>query len=124
MPRVKRGVNAIKKRRTVMKLAKGYRGARHKKIKAAREAVMHALVYAYRDRRVRKREFRQLWIARINAAARMFDISYSRLIDGLNKAGVEVNRKILADLAIRNQAEFGAYVKLAKSHLPAVAAAN
>lgn len=124
MPRVKRGVNALKKRRTVMKLAKGYRGARHKKIRSAREAVIHALVYAYRDRRVRKREFRQLWIARINAAARMFDLSYSRLMGGLTKAGVAINRKVLADLAIRNQAEFAAYVKLAKSHFPAAAAAN
>ena len=75
MPRVKRGVNAIKKRHTVLKLAKGYRGARHKKLKAAREAVMHALVYAHRDRRVRKREFRSLWITRINAATRMHDMS-------------------------------------------------
>ncbi|NDD28577.1 MAG: 50S ribosomal protein L20 [Proteobacteria bacterium] len=124
MPRVKRGVIALKKRRTVMKLAKGYRGARHKKIKSAREAVMHALVYAYRDRRVRKREFRQLWIARINAAARMFDLSYSRLIGGLTKAGVAVNRKVLADLAINDQGSFAAYVNIAKSHLPATAAAN
>lgn len=122
MPRVKRGVNAIKKRRTVMKLAKGFRGARHKKIKAAREAVMHALNYGYRDRRVRKREFRQLWIARINAAARLHDMSYSRLMAGLAAAGVEVNRKILADLAVQDAAAFAEYVKLARSHQPAAAA--
>lgn len=117
MPRVKRGVNALKKRRTIMKLAKGYRGARHKKLKAGREAVIHALAYAYRDRRVKKREFRQLWIARINAAARTHEMSYSRLIDGLNKAGAIVNRKVLADLAISDAAAFAAYVQLAKTHL-------
>lgn len=122
MPRVKRGVNAIKKRRTVMKLAKGFRGARHKKIKSAREAVMHALTYSYRDRRVRKREFRQLWIARINAAARLFELSYSRLMAGLTRAGVEINRKLLADLAVRDIAAFEQYVTLAKNHPPAVAA--
>jgi large subunit ribosomal protein L20 len=117
MPRVKRGVNAIKKRRTVLKLAKGFRGARHKKIKSAREAVMHSLAYGYRDRRVRKRDFRRLWIARINAATRLHDMSYSRFLDGLTKAGVTVNRKILADLAVRDSAAFGEYVKLAKTHL-------
>ncbi len=122
MPRVKRGVNALKKRHTVMKLAKGYRGARHKKIKAAREAVNHALNYAYRDRRVRKREFRQLWIARINAACRELEISYNRLIDGLTKAQVEVNRKMLAELAISDRSAFAEYVKIAKSHLTATAA--
>jgi large subunit ribosomal protein L20 len=122
MPRVKRGVNAIKKRRTVMKMAAGYRGARHKKIKAAREAVIHALTYSYRDRRVRKREFRQLWIARINAAARMFELSYSRLVAGLTRAGVEINRKVLADLAVHDLKAFEAYVTLAKNNLPAVAA--
>lgn len=122
MPRVKRGVNAIKKRRTVMKLAKGFRGARHKKIKAAREAVMHALTYSYRDRRVRKREFRQLWIARINAAARQFELSYSRLMAGLTRAGVEINRKLLADLAVTDIEAFKQYVTLAKNHPAAVAA--
>lgn len=119
MPRVKRGVNAIKKRHTVMKLAKGYRGARHKKIKAAREAVIHALTYSYRDRRVRKREFRQLWIARINAAVRTHDMSYSRFMAGLTRAGIDVNRKVLADLAITDSAAFGEFVKLAKKHQPA-----
>lgn len=117
MPRVKRGVNAIKKRRTIMKLAKGYRGARHKKLKAGREAVIHALAYAYRDRRAKKREFRQLWIARINAAARLHELSYSRLIAGLTKAGAVINRKALADLALTDAAAFGEYVKLAKAHL-------
>lgn len=116
MPRVKRGVNAIKKRRTIMKLAKGYRGARHKKIKAAREAVMHALQYAYRDRREKKRDFRKLWIARINAAVRPFEMSYSRFISGLTKAGVTVNRKVLADLAITDTAAFAKYVELAKQN--------
>lgn len=124
MPRVKRGVNAIKKRRTVMKMAQGYRGARHKKIKAAREAVMHAMVYSYRDRRVRKREFRQLWIARINAAARALDLSYSRLVAGLTRAGIEINRKLLADLAVRDQTAFGEYVNLAKKHLAPAASAT
>ncbi|MBM3464323.1 MAG: 50S ribosomal protein L20 [Armatimonadetes bacterium] len=123
MPRVKRGVNAIKKRRTIMKLAKGYRGARHKKIKAAREAVMHALNYAYRDRRAKKREFRALWIARINAGTRLHDLSYSRFIEGLTKAGVTVNRKMLSELAIHDAAAFGEYVKLAKQNLPALAPA-
>ena len=122
MPRMKRGVNAIKKRRTVLKLAKGYRGARHKKLKSAREAVMHGLVYAYRDRRDRKREFRKLWIARINAGVRLVDadFSYSRFIAGLTKAGVAINRKILADLAVRDMTAFGEIVKLAKTHQPAV----
>lgn len=117
MPRVKGGVNAIKKRRTVLKLAKGYRGARHKKLRAAREAVMHGLVYSYRDRRVRKREFRSLWITRINAASRLHDMSYNRFMEGLNKAGVEVNRKILADLAVRDAAAFAEFVKVAKAHI-------
>ena len=117
MPRVKRGVNAIKKRRTVLKLAKGFRGARHKKLKAAREAVMHSLVYAFRDRRVRKREFRSLWITRINAASRLHDMSYNRFMEGLNKAGVAVNRKILADLAVRDATAFAELVKVAKAHI-------
>lgn len=117
MPRVKRGLNAIKKRRTVLKLAKGYRGARHKKLKSAREAVMHALVYSYRDRRVRKREFRSLWITRINAAVRLHDMSYNRFMEGLHKAGVEVNRKVLADLAVRDANAFAQLVKVAKANL-------
>jgi large subunit ribosomal protein L20 len=119
MPRVKRGVNAIKKRRTVLKLAQGYRGARHKKLKSAREAVMHALHYAYGDRRAKKRDFRKLWITRINAAVRQVDadMSYSRFINALTKAGVTINRKILADLAVADLGAFGEYVKLAKNHL-------
>jgi len=121
MPRVKRGVNALKKRHTIMKLAKGYRGARHKKVRAAREAVMHALNYSYNDRRLRKRDFRRLWIVRINAATRSHELSYNRFMEGLNKAGITINRKILADLAARDAAAFGEYVKLAKSHLAATA---
>lgn len=116
MPRVKRGLNAIKKRRTIMKLAKGYRGARHKKIKAAREAVMHALQYAYHDRKLKKRDFRKLWIARINAAVRTHELSYSRFISGLSKAGVLVNRKVLADLAVTDPGAFAQYVELAKKN--------
>jgi large subunit ribosomal protein L20 len=102
MPRVKRSLNAKKKRRKILKMAKGYFGSRHRLLKTATEAVDRALKYAYRDRRVRKREFRQLWIARINAAARLNDITYSRLIDGMNKAGVLLDRKILADLAVHD----------------------
>lgn len=114
MPRVKRGVNAIKKRRTIMKLAKGYRGARHKKIKAAREAVMHALQYAYHDRKLKKRDFRKLWIARIGAAARINGVSYSKLIAALKKKGIGLDRKILADLAVRDPGGFKAVVDAAK----------
>jgi large subunit ribosomal protein L20 len=117
MPRVKRGVNAIKKRRTVLKLAKGFRGARHKKLKSAREAVMHSLAYGFRDRRIKKREFRRLWITRINAAVHLHEMSYNRFIEGLTRAGVAVNRKILADLAVRDAAAFAEIVKVAKANL-------
>jgi large subunit ribosomal protein L20 len=117
MPRVKRGVNALKKRRKIMKLAKGYRGARSRKVKAGREAVMHAMAYAYRDRRAKKRDFRSLWIARINAAARINGLSYNRLIDGLKKAGVIVNRKILAEMAMTDAGSFTAYASMAKKQL-------
>lgn len=121
MPRVKRGTNALKKRRTIMKLAKGYRGARHKHIKAAREAVMHAMAYAYRDRRAKKRDYRKLWIARINAAANANGISYSRFMNGLKKAGVTVNRKILAELAATDTGAFAQFVTMAKQTLAASA---
>ncbi len=117
MSRVKRGVNALKKRRKVMKLAKGYRGARSRKLKAGREAVMHAMAYSYRDRRAKKRDFRSLWIARINAAARLNGLSYNRLIEGLKKAGVMVNRKILAELATTDAGSFTAYAAMAKKQL-------
>src|SRR5512136_3402066 len=102
MPRVKRSVTAKKKRRKILKMAKGYFGARGRLLRTATEAVERAMKYAYHDRRVRKRDFRKLWIARINAAARSYDITYSRLIDGMNKAHVVINRKVLADLAVHD----------------------
>lgn len=117
MPRVKRGINALKKRRKIMKLAKGYRGARSRRFKSAKEAVMHSLDYAYADRRRKKRDFRSLWIVRINAAARMNGISYNRFMEGLKKAGVQVNRKMLADIAVNDQKVFSDYVELAKISL-------
>lgn len=117
MPRVKRGTIAHRRHKKILKLAKGYWGARHRLYRTANEAVMHAGQYAYRDRRARKRDFRQLWIARINAAARMQGISYSRLADGLNKAGVEVNRKILAELAVSDMAAFARLAETAKQQL-------
>ena len=119
MARVKRAVNAHKKRRKVFKLAKGYFGARSKQYRAANQSVMKALSYAYVGRKLRKRDFRRLWITRINAAARMNGISYSRFIDGLKKAGVEMNRKVLADLAVRDAAAFTALCDVAKKALNA-----
>ena len=104
--RVKRGFKARRRRKKVLKLAKGYRGGRSKLYRTAADAVDKALMYAYRDRKVRKRDFRRLWIARINAAARMNNISYSRLIDGLKKANIELDRKILADLAVADPEGF------------------
>ena len=117
MPRVKRGTIALKKRRKLMKAVKGYRSARSRKVKAASEAFLSAQTYAYRDRRNKKRDFRRLWIARINAAARSNGLSYSRLINGLKKAGIELNRKMLADLAVRDEAAFAAIVEQAKAAL-------
>ena len=117
MPRVKRGVTAHAKHKKVLKSAKGYYGARRKVYRVAKQAVIKAGQYAYRDRRQKKRQFRALWIARINAEARNNDISYSRLMDGLNKAGVEVDRKMLADLAVHDQAAFSALVAQAKAAL-------
>jgi large subunit ribosomal protein L20 len=114
MPRVKRSITAKKKRRKILKMAKGYFGARSRLLRTATEAVSRALKYAYRDRRVRKREFRKLWISRINAAGRLHNISYSRLIDGLNRAGVEIDRKILADLAVSDPKGFTKIVSIAK----------
>ena len=114
MPRVKRSVVARKRRRRVLKKAKGYYGARSKLYGVAREAVEKAGVHAYRGRKQRKRQFRSLWIARINAAAREHDLSYSRLVAGLKKAGVEVDRKILAQLAIDDPKGFGELAALAK----------
>ena len=117
MPRVKRAVHSHKKRRKVLKLAKGFRGGHGRLLRSAKEAVARALRYAYRDRRVRKREFRALWITRVNAAARENGISYSRLLFGLKKAGVEVDRKILADLAVSDAAAFQALAEKAKAAL-------
>jgi large subunit ribosomal protein L20 len=114
MPRVKRSLTAHKKRRKVLKAAKGFLLSRSKLLRTATEAVSHAMSYAYRDRRVRKREFRRLWIARINAAARMNEISYSRLIDGMHKAGVEIDRRVLADLAVHEPRGFSEIAAIAK----------
>ncbi len=115
MPRVKRGVAARKRKNRILKQAKGYRGGRGNLLKSAREAVERGWRYAYRDRKQRKRQFRALWIARINAAAREHDLSYSRMIHGLTLAGVEVDRKILAELAVKDPQAFGSLAQLAKS---------
>ena len=117
MPRVKSGVTAHKRHNKILKLAKGYKGSKSKQFKKANETVMKALYYARRDRRAKKGVFRRLWIARINAAARANGISYSRLIAGLTKAGVEVNRKMLADLAISDANAFAQMVAVAKENL-------
>ena len=117
MPRVRTGVSAHRRHKKILKLAKGYKGSKSKQFKKANETVMKALYYARRDRRAKKGNFRRLWIARINAAARTNDISYSRLICGLTKAGVEVNRKMLADLAINDAAAFTQLVNVAKENL-------
>ena len=117
MARIKVGVTAHRRHKHILKLAKGYRGAKSKQFKKANETVIKALSYARRDRSVKKREFRRLWIARINAAARANDITYSRLIAGLTKAGVEVNRKMLADLAVNDAQAFAHMVAVAKENL-------
>jgi large subunit ribosomal protein L20 len=122
MARIKRGVQKIKHRRKVMKLAKGFRAARRRNYRVANEALLHSLAYAYRDRRVRKRDFRALWIARINAAARREGLTYSRLIAGLKKSGVVVNRKALADLAVHDQAAFAQLLATAKDAIGVPAA--
>lgn len=117
MPRVKSGVTAHKRHNKILKLARGYKGSKSKQFKKANETVMKALYYARRDRRAKKGVFRRLWIARINAAARANGISYSCLIAGLTKAGVEVNRKMLADLAITDAKAFAQMVEVAKASL-------
>jgi len=122
MARIKRGVQKIKHRRKVMKLVKGFRAARRRNYRVANEALLHSLAYAYRDRRVRKRDFRALWIARINAAARREGLTYSRLIAGLKKSGVVVNRKVLADLAVHDQAAFAELLRTAKDAIGTTAA--
>ena len=114
MARVKGAMHTRKRRKKILKLAKGYRGAKSKLFKTANQAVMKSLTYAYRDRKQKKRNFRQLWIARINAAARMNGISYSVLINGLKKQNIEVNRKMLADLAVNDMEAFAQLVKIAK----------
>ena len=113
MARVKRAVHAKKHHRAVLEQAQGYYGNKSRSFRAANEQVMHSLQYAYRDRRARKGDFRQLWIQRINAASRLHGMSYSRFIAGLKAAGVEVDRKMLADLAVRDDAAFGALVAVA-----------
>jgi len=115
--RVKRGFKARRRRKKVLKLAKGFRGGRSKLFRTAADAVDKALMYAYRDRRVRKRDFRKLWIARINAAARMNNLSYSKLIHGLKLAGVELDRKVLAELAISDPSGFSQIAGLASEQL-------
>ena len=119
MARVKRSVHAKKKRRTTLERAKGYYGNKSRSYRAANEQVMHSLQYAYRDRRARKGEFRRLWIQRINAACRENDLSYSRFIAGLHTAGVEVDRKVLADLAVTDPEAFAALVGVAREALGA-----
>lgn len=114
MARVKRGVASKKHRKATLERAKGYYGNKSRSYRAANEQVMHSLQYAFRDRRARKGDFRKLWIQRINAACRMNDISYSRFIAGLREAGVEVDRKALADLAVTDQAAFAALVETAR----------
>ena len=117
MARIKGGMNAKKKHNRVLKLAKGYRGARSKQYRVAKQSVMRALTSAYAGRKERKRQFRQLWIARINAGARLNGLSYSKFMYGLKLAGVELNRKVLADMAVNEAAGFASLVELAKSKL-------
>lgn len=118
MARVKRSVNAKKKRRSVLEQASGYRGQRSRLYRKAKEQVTHSGVYAYRDRRKRKSDFRRLWIQRINAAARAEDMTYNRFIQGLKAADVEVDRRMLAELAVNDPAGFSALIKIAKDALP------
>jgi len=114
MPRVKRGLVVNRRHKQVLKLAKGYRGAKSKLFRTANEAVNRAMAYSFRDRKVRKREFRKLWIVRINAASRMYGLSYSRMMNGLKKAGVDLDRKILADLAVNDLPTFEELAKVAQ----------
>ena len=119
MARVKRAVNAHKKRRSTLEAASGYRGQRSRLYRKAKEQLLHSATYSYRDRKARKGDFRRLWITRINAGVRPHGLSYSRFINGLKTAGVEVDRKILADLAVNDPAAFASLVETAKSALPA-----
>ena len=122
MARVKRAVNAQKKRREILERASGYRGQRSRLYRKAKEQVTHSMVYAYADRRTRKGDFRRLWIQRINAGARANDMTYNRFIQGLKMAGVEVDRRMLAELAVDAPAAFAALVAVAKASVPAVSA--
>ncbi|OBS30486.1 50S ribosomal protein L20 [Tepidimonas fonticaldi] len=124
MPRVKRGVTARARHKKVLALAKGFRGRRKNVFRVAKQAVMKAGQYAYRDRRARKRVFRQLWIARINAGVRELGLTYSQFANGLRKAAIEIDRKVLADLAVNDKAAFGAIVERVKAHLQAPGAAT
>ena len=124
MARIKRGLNKIKHRRKVMKLVRGFRAARRRNYRVANEALLHSLSYAYRDRRVRKRDFRSLWISRINAAARREGLSYSRLMHGLKLGGVVLKRKALADLAVTDQVAFDSLLAVAKRQLEATISAG
>ena len=119
MARVKRAVNAQKKRRVTLERASGYRGQRSRLYRKAKEQLLHSSTYQYRDRKARKGDFRQLWITRINAAARANDMTYNRFIQGLNLAGVEVDRKILAELAVSDPTAFAALVEVARAAVPA-----
>lgn len=119
MSRVKKGVHAKKGHKKILSLAKGYYGSRSRRFKTAKEQVQHSLAYAYRDRRARKRDFRKLWIARINAAARLNGLSYSRFMNGLKIAGVEIDRKILADMAVMDPEGFARLAEIAKKQLAA-----
>lgn len=119
MARVKRAVNAQKKRRVVLERASGYRGQRSRLYRKAKEQLLHSATYSYRDRRARKGDFRRLWIQRINAAARLHGMTYNRLIQGLKTAGVEIDRKNLAELAVSDDAAFAVLVEVARKALPA-----
>ncbi len=123
MARVKRSLNAKKKRRVVLERAKGYRGQRSRLYRKAKEQVLHSMTYAYRDRKDRKGNFRRLWIQRINAAARANGMTYNRFVQGLKAAGVEVDRRVLADLAVTDAVAFAALVEVARAALPETVAA-
>lgn len=118
MARVKRAVNAKKKRRVVLERASGYRGQRSRNYRRAKEQMLHSMTYAYRDRRARKGDFRRLWIQRINAAARQHDLTYNRFMQGLRAAGIDVDRKMLAELAVNDAHAFGELVEVARQALP------
>ncbi|MDR1426315.1 MAG: 50S ribosomal protein L20 [Bifidobacteriaceae bacterium] len=124
MARVKRAINAKKKRRTTLDQAKGYRGQRSRLYRKAKEQVQHSGVYAYRDRKARKGDFRRLWIQRINAASRANGLTYNRFVQGLGLAGIEVDRRMLAELAVADPGAFTALVELAKAALPADTSAS